>query len=111
LTLRTLKNAVVLPQSALILRGQDRQVYVVGADGTAELRKVQLRYASGEFAAVDGVEVGERVVLEGKQNLRPGNPVKEAPAADPPASGAAAVSAGAAVAASAASGMRPGSAP
>jgi RND family efflux transporter MFP subunit len=90
MTLRTLKDAVVVPQAALILRGQERSVYVVDASGTAQLRKVQQRYAAGDSAVVDGLKAGETVVLEGKQNLRPGTPVRAASAAAMAASGAAA---------------------
>lgn len=98
LTLRTLKDAAVLPQAAIILRGQERLVYVVGEDMVAQLRPVQLRFAAGEQVAVDGVKPGEKVVVEGKQNLRPGTTVREA--APPAGKGAS----GAAAAASAASG-------
>jgi RND family efflux transporter MFP subunit len=78
MTLRTLKDATVVPQAALILRGNDRSLYVVDAAGNAQLKPVQLRHAAGELAVVEGVQPGERVVLEGKQNLRPGTPVREA---------------------------------
>lgn len=78
MTLRTLKDATVVPQAAIILRGNERSVYVVDASGAAQLKPVQLRYAAGELAVVDGVQPGERVVLEGKQNLRPGTPVRDA---------------------------------
>jgi len=84
LTLRTLKNAVVVPQAALILRGAERTLYVVGPDKTAQLKTVQLRYGFGDFAVVEGLEAGEQVVLEGKQNLRPGTPLKVQPAAVDP---------------------------
>jgi RND family efflux transporter MFP subunit len=80
LTLRTLKDAAVVPQAAIILRGQERVVYVVGADHIAQLRTVQVRFAAGDQVAVEGVKPGERVVLEGKQNLRPGGEVREAAA-------------------------------
>ena len=82
----------MVPQSALILgANQQRSLYVVDESGTAQLRPVQLRYAFGEFAVADGVKPGERVVTDGKQNLRPGTPVREAVAAAPAgrASGAA----------------------
>jgi RND family efflux transporter MFP subunit len=78
LSLFTLKAATVVPQSALILRGQERQVYVVDGAGLAQLRAVRLRQNAGDWAAVNGLEPGEKVVLDGKQNLRPGTPVKEA---------------------------------
>lgn len=80
MTLRTLKDALVVPQVALIQRGQERSVYVVGEDRTVQARTVQLRYPFGELAVVDGLQPGERVVVEGKQNLRPGATVREAPA-------------------------------
>jgi RND family efflux transporter MFP subunit len=80
MTLRTLKDALVVPQAALILRGQERSVYVVDASGLAQLRRVQQRYATGNTAVVEGLQPGETVVLEGKQNLRPGTPVRATPA-------------------------------
>lgn len=92
MTLRTLKDAVVVPQAALIMRGQERSVYVVDAGGLAQLRKVRQRHAAGESAVVDGVQPGETVVLEGKQNLRPGTPVRAVPATAPTAPAAQAAS-------------------
>jgi RND family efflux transporter MFP subunit len=84
MTLRTLAGATVVPQAALILgAGQQRVLYVVDEAGNAQLRPVQLRYAFGEFAVVDGVKPGERIVTDGKQNLRPGTPVHEAAVAVP----------------------------
>ena len=76
LTLRTLKDATVVPVAALIQRGAERLLYVVDAQGNAQQRPVQLRYSAGEWAAVEGLQPGERVVVEGKQNLRPGSPVR-----------------------------------
>ena len=82
MTLRTIKDAVVVPQAALILGAtQQRTLYIVDETGVAQLRPVQVRYGYGEFAVVDGVKPGERVVTDGKQNLRPGTPVREAGAA------------------------------
>ncbi len=88
MTLRSMKDAVVIPQAAIILRGSDRQVYVVGPDKTAQLKPVKLRYAFGEMAVVDGVDAGATVVLDGKQNLRPGTPLRTQPAAVDPAAAA-----------------------
>jgi len=83
-TLRTLKGVTVVPQAALILRGNERSVYVVGPDNTARLVPVQLRQSMGEQAVVDGLDATAQVVMEGKQNLRPGTPLRIAA----PASGA-----------------------
>ncbi len=75
-TLRTLKGATVVPQVALILRGNERSVYVVTPENTAKLVPVQVRAGMGELAVVEGLEAGLQVVVDGKQNLRPGTPVK-----------------------------------
>lgn len=91
-TLRTLKGATVVPQAAIIMRGNDRSVYVVGPGNTAKLVPVQLRQAMGEQVVVDGLDATAQVVLDGKQNLRPGTPLRiqaAASAASKPASGTA----------------------
>lgn len=85
MVLRTLKDAVVVPQAAIIQRGNERSVYVVGADQTAVQKTVQARYPFGELVVVEGVAPGEQVVLDGKQNLRPGVPLKLQPASLNPA--------------------------
>lgn len=88
LVLRTLKDAVLVPQAALIPRGAERALYVVDADGLAQMKTVQPRAPQGELIVVDGLAAGEKVVVEGKQNLRPGTPVKEVVPAPKAASGA-----------------------
>ena len=77
LSVRTLAGVVVLPQAAIVQGLTAKTVFVVDADGKAALRPVELLAAAGTEAAVSGVEPGLRVVVEGKQNLRPGNPVRE----------------------------------
>ena len=72
------KDAVVIPQAAVIVRGNERSVYVVDAEGKAQMKPVQMRQPLGEQVVVEGVAAGEKIVVEGKQNLRPGTPVKEA---------------------------------
>ncbi len=75
-TLRTLQGVTVVPQAALIMRGNERSVYVVGPDNTAKLVPVQLRQAMGEQAVVEGLDATAQVVTDGKQNLRPGTPLR-----------------------------------
>lgn len=77
---RELKNAVVIPQASVITGIDTRSVYVVGADQTAQLRRVELLHSFGTQAAVRGVEAGDSVVVDGKQNLRPGSKVRAADA-------------------------------
>ena len=108
LKLRTLEGAIVIPQAALILRGSDRSVYVVDADQTAQMRPVQVRQAHGELVAVEGLQAGDKVVVDGKQNVRPGGKVRDVPMlSESSGRRAAAGAAAASGAASATAGARP----
>ena len=80
-----MNEAVVVPQASIIQAARGSVVYVV-ENGKAALRPVSVLYAQGVDAAVSGVQAGERVVLDGRQNLRPGSSVVER--ARPPASAA-----------------------
>jgi hypothetical protein len=57
-------------------------LYVVDAAGSAQLKKIEVLLEVGSIAVVKGVAAGDRIVVEGKQNLRPGQKVREAPAAE-----------------------------
>lgn len=90
LTARTLKDAVVVPQAAVVQGSRGRNVYVVGPDNKALQKPVDVVLASGADAVVTGIDAGERVVVDGRQNLRPGSRVVErAPGRAGAASGAA----------------------
>ena len=105
LVVETLKDATVVPQASVIQGPRGNIVYVVDASNKAAARPVQVVQAAGSDAVVQGVQPGERVVVDGRQNLRPGAPVAERAA-----SGAAGKGAGAATTASAtsaASGVTP----
>jgi membrane fusion protein (multidrug efflux system) len=77
LTLTLRENAIVIPESALISQGDRTSVYVIGADGNAQVRlvKVGLRLPN-QLEILAGLETGEKVVAEGIQKVRPGAPVK-----------------------------------
>jgi RND family efflux transporter MFP subunit len=76
MNVRTLKDAVVVPQAAIIQSARGPILYVAD-DGKAALRAIQVLYAQGDDAAVTGVRPGEAIVLDGRQNLRPGVSVVE----------------------------------
>jgi len=77
-TINTLKDAVIVPQAALIQSARGTIVYVV-EDGKALMKPVkQVGGQSGE-AAVTGIAAGDSVAVDGKQNLRPGSVVVERP--------------------------------
>jgi RND family efflux transporter MFP subunit len=77
LAVQTLKDASVIPHAAIIQSPRGQMVYVVDAAMKATPRPVELVYASGEQAAVTGVRPGERIVVDGRQNLRPGASIVE----------------------------------
>ena len=105
LAVQTLKDAVVLPQAAIITAPRGRIVYVVDVSNKASPRPVEIVYPFGEEAVVSGVKSGERVVVDGRQNLRPGARVVERAAtgaagsrpASAPGTGASSAGTGAAV--------------
>ncbi|NBW24244.1 MAG: efflux RND transporter periplasmic adaptor subunit [Betaproteobacteria bacterium] len=74
--LREVKDALVVPQAAVIYGARGTIVYVV-ENGKAAVRPVKVLQPQGSEVAVSGVEAGESVVLDGKQNLRPGSAVVE----------------------------------
>ncbi|MDM0043196.1 efflux RND transporter periplasmic adaptor subunit [Variovorax dokdonensis] len=89
-TVRTIGGATVIPAAALMQLADGMTVYVVDDSGTARRRKVELLQSLGTQMAVLGVQPGEQVVVEGKQNVREGGKVRiETTSASPvPASSA-----------------------
>lgn len=76
LTVATLKDALVVPQNAIITNTKGTFVYTVAPDQTAKVVNVQRIHGFGALAAVTGLSGDEQVVVEGKQNLRPGAKVQ-----------------------------------
>lgn len=72
----TLKDAVVIPTTAIVQSAKGSIVYVADK-GKAVLRPVKLVASQGEESAVTGIAAGDKVVLEGRQNLRPDTPLAE----------------------------------
>ena len=63
--------AVVIPNAAVQFGSKGNFVYVVDAENKARVRSVKLGVTEGErVAVVDGVQAGDRVVLEGLDSLR-----------------------------------------
>jgi membrane fusion protein, multidrug efflux system len=86
-------NAIVVPQLAVQQGSNGHLVYVVKADGTAEVRPVVVGdyYGEKEIVVLTGLHAGDRVVVDGVLRVVPGQPVKvvEPGAADPGKAGAA----------------------
>lgn len=86
LTAKTAEKALVVPSQAIVTNIQGDHLYVLGADNKVTLKPIKVTYQYQGRALVTGVSPGDQVVVEGKQNLRPGNTVRLAPnpaAADP----------------------------
>lgn len=80
---------IVIPRAAVAQDQQGFFVFVVGAENRAERRNIRLGRSTPETAVVeDGLEEGARVIVEGVQRVRPGQPVNPAPAGAPPRPGA-----------------------
>lgn len=81
-------DAVVIPDAAVQFGSKGTYVYVIDKDDASAMRPVTLGAADGERVAVlQGLQAGERVVVEGIDNLREGAKVEvvqhDAPAGGP----------------------------
>jgi membrane fusion protein (multidrug efflux system) len=55
---------------------------VVNAEGIAELRQIKVGRALGDqWLVLDGLALGDQLIVEGLQKVKPGAPVKAIPAA------------------------------
>ncbi|RQS19867.1 multidrug transporter subunit MdtA [Burkholderia sp. Bp8992] len=98
-----LRNATIVPTSAVLTGSIGQFVYVVKPDNTVTVRKVTIGPVDGERTSiVSGIALGERVVTDGSDRLREGSKISIP--ADKPKGASGARGAGAASGASAASG-------
>jgi len=75
-TVTTLAGATTIPQAAVVQNARGTIVYVQD-NGKARMQPIKVVYAQGGEAAVTGIAPGDVVVLDGKQNVRPGSPLVE----------------------------------
>lgn len=95
----TQANGMLVPQRAVTRDPKGAAtVMVIGADGKLQPRSLQTSRTVGDaWLVTGGLQAGDRIVVEGAQNLQPGTPVKGyqwqpqaegAPAQGAPAAGA-----------------------
>src|SRR5262245_13773140 len=78
------KDAVVVPMVAVQRGPQGTYVYAVGADKTAQMKPVTVGLTVGESLVIaKGLTGGERVIVEGQNQVRPGGRVEPAMPAGP----------------------------
>src|SRR3984893_8788464 len=74
-------DVLAIPRAAVLADQQGDYVFVVGPDSKAEQRRIQLGQSTSTVAAViSGLSPGDKVVVEGLQRVRPGQPVSPGPA-------------------------------
>jgi multidrug efflux system membrane fusion protein len=90
------KNATIVPTSAVLNGSMGQFVYVVKPDNTVTVRTVKIGPVDGERTSIQsGLAPGERVVIDGSDRLREGSKITipaERPRGASGASGAAAAS-------------------
>lgn len=75
----TLKNAIIVPQRAVLETQKGPMVYVVGADMMANLRPVVVAEPIGsDYLIEKGLSDGDQIIVEGIIKARPGQPVRVA---------------------------------
>jgi membrane fusion protein (multidrug efflux system) len=73
----TRPNGIAVPQRAVKLTADGATVLVVGAKDVVEVRKVKLGTMQGDqWAILEGLKPGERVIVDGQQKAMPGQPVR-----------------------------------
>lgn len=70
------ESALVIPEGAIMQRGDQAMVIALGSENKAEFRqiKIGLRLA-GKVEVIDGLKEGEMVVVEGHQKAGPGSTI------------------------------------
>lgn len=77
-------QVVVIPRSAVLQDQGGNYVWVLDAENKAARRPLTLGRSIADQVVVEaGLEAGERVVVEGVQRVRPGQPVQPGPATAP----------------------------
>ncbi len=74
--LGVMRDAVLIPPEAVVTTVNGRFVYVVGEDLTVKPNPIKDVYANRDILVVSGLAPEARLVLDGRQNLRPGAKVR-----------------------------------
>jgi len=83
LVLEERDGALMIPESCIRYAGDQASVVVMNAEGKAEFRNVTVgqRYP-GRVEITDGLQINERVVVEGYQKMGPGTGIMISPASE-----------------------------
>jgi membrane fusion protein (multidrug efflux system) len=74
-------EVLAIPRAAVVSDQQGDYVFTIGPDNKAEQRRIQLGQSTSTLASViSGLAPGDKVIVEGLQRVRPGQPVSPGPA-------------------------------
>src|ERR1700719_1875286 len=74
-------EVLAIPRSAVLSDQQGDYVFTLGPDNKAEQRRIQLGQSTSTVGAViRGLKLGDKVIVEGLQRVRPGQTVSPGPA-------------------------------
>ena len=74
---KTLKDALVVPTQAVVTNINGNFIYVAQAGDTVDLKPIKVIYQYMGRTVISGINENDKIVVEGKQNLRPGSKIKE----------------------------------
>jgi RND family efflux transporter MFP subunit len=72
-----LKDALSVPSQAIVINPRGKFVFTLDKEGKANMIPVKVVYEYQGSSVVTGIQAGDKVVVEGKQNLRPGSKTRE----------------------------------
>ena len=76
----TIAGAIMIPQQTVLFREDRKEVFILDADDRAVVRTVTLgRMDGSEVRVLEGLTVGQRLVVAGAQYLKPGEHVVVTP--------------------------------
>lgn len=85
LLVRTLKDATIVPDDAVLHSTNGLYAYTVGQDNKAEVRKLKVSYSIDGRSVVDeGLSAGQQVITGGQYKVQPGSLVSTAVASTDP---------------------------
>lgn len=79
---KTLKEALVIPTQAIVTNPKGDFLYVVDKDNKVSLNPIKVIYQYQGQTVVSGVNADDKIVVEGKQNLRPKGLIRETKSAE-----------------------------
>lgn len=78
------RASLVVPEQAVVVNGEREYVWVVDSENNARQADVTLgRRRPGVVEVLEGLNLGERIVTEGVNQVRPGQPVRVAMPTEP----------------------------